>query len=263
MKERTSQVVGALMVLPAIADRILDKSFEVGPTRPMQVVASLIGAGYLFWLAVPRISAQPSARDFRASAITLGVGYLFIATLYILPQMQVTVLVGYDSITEFVGSFLFVCAAIWLTNSEPETKRLEDLATLIALGVLLVIAALVKGICDLRSNSCSQSDAVAARLLINVCNGGIVLVLYGQLRRRLKNVHPLVHISILFFAMSELVAGDGDLMKCTPDTFCSFVTLGISWSLLLGKAIFVAFFGAAYNHTAREKPPEARAAAAS
>jgi len=243
-----SRLVAISFVLPLLIEEAIKASIHAGPSKAQNITVCLIASAWLFWLAFRGKPKSETVRSFHHSLIFLACGYLFIAILYFLPTLNITVANGYDSITELLGSVLFIGAAASLLRARStDNEREVDLAILICLSILILLACIGKAIFDFHLNpSATVEDASAARLLVNICNGGIVLILYSQLRRISGGVHPLIHVSIVFFAIAEIVAQGSSCQTstrepCRAESMAAIVALGIAWSLLVGKVVFVSF----------------------
>jgi hypothetical protein len=242
----SSRLVAISFVLPLVVEEIIKHSFIDGPNLAQSITVSLIAAAWLFWLAFSERPLGRVVQTLRISLIFLATGYLFIAILYLLAAWKITVADGYDAFSELLGSLLFAAAAASLLGTEPkDDERKANLALLVCLSLLVFVGCVGKAIFDFHLNPLAQEqDTHAARLLINVCNGGLILLLYGQLRKLRGTDHPLIHISIIFFAIAEIVAHETPCpaikdIPCRPDGMGALVALGVAWSLLLGKVVFV------------------------
>lgn len=233
-------------LLPLLYEALLKISIEhLSPDDSVNAVVSLFAGFWLIWLPGAGGLKSEKQQALSPPLILLGCGFLFISTLYFLPWLGVKITVGYDPITELIGSMFFIAAGFALNyHDDSVDDRRADFTLLLLAGILLALAALAKLLFDQLFRV--PADSAAARLVIDVCNGLIVLTLLSQFRRSFGRVHLLLRVSIMFWAFAQIVA-HGRSCEITPTHACGLtsvqgvVALGIAWSLMLGKIAFVVF----------------------
>jgi len=233
-------------LLAAVGASLIDKLDQVIPTDAAQFVGSIIIALLLFlpWY----LGLKPRDVHFSKFAVIMAGAYGLIGSLYLLhllglhPFANAPIAKSYDTLTDVLGSLVFVAGWHNLSqfNPEPSDVRSERVI-IILLTFVLVACGVWKGWVEAVANPSAESVA-AARLLLNACNGAIFLSLYIQMRRLLQFPDPLTHLLIVLFGCAQIAASGrdclSDVQQCAASTAQGIAAYSIAWMLLAGKIAF-------------------------
>jgi hypothetical protein len=221
--------------------------------RPSSWTNCIVCMSVCLLLGLPvLLGKSPKDPNLRTPALVLACGFLFMALLYLLHAAGIwTIPEGYEVITDVIGTFFFIGAWLSLSLKEPdrENRHAEQVA-LVILCLFILAAGIVKFYFDLETRGIRraslstelQLDVSIARLIVNLCNGAVLLSLYAQMRRLFRPPDPVIHLFILLFGCAQIAAHGRDCLGENPQCFNLVVPLlgasVIAWVLLLGKIAF-------------------------
>lgn len=215
-------------------------------------VTALVCLAFALLLSVPPIiGVHPKNHSLNAPVLALSMAYAWMALLYLLSWTKLVVRsAGYDAITDVVGTLFFVVAWFLTSTCEMEGSSVtSERVAIVTLCLLLFMSGAAKCVIELRREQLS-ADYQAARLLLNICNGAIVLSLYGVMRRLFPPPDPVTHVVILLFGCAQIAAHGRDCLSvgnaCQPPSTEYVIAVFIAWTLLLGKIAFGAYLSYLY-----------------
>jgi hypothetical protein len=144
---------------------------------PSSAWTSVICLAIAFILVGPiLISVKPDRSRVRWPVLLLGVAYAWMGLLYFLNVVGLAKpSVGFDAFTDVIDTLFFVAA--WLLWSKEETTTDDQVTQRVCAGVLVMLL-FIGGACKAAAQvggGGTDADVQAARLVLNVSNGAILL----------------------------------------------------------------------------------------
>jgi hypothetical protein len=256
-KNTTFDIVAKAGIGTAIVGTLVKDGLSgLRPSLEMNTVVSLLVATLL---ALPILVLQRQIeidRTIRRVGGILAIAYGFTGLLYFLKLLASFPPTGYDAVTDLVGTLFYVAA--WYTLSshraDPRGHTVERAALLVTVVIASLFAAL-KLVFDLglaKNGLDPTAQSQAARLVLNACNGVVLLSLYALMRRLLQQPDAVSQVVILFYGVAQVAAHGRDCLTasppCPPGSVECVAALGIAWTLFLGKVAFGLYVLYLYSH---------------
>ena len=231
----------------------------VGQINTTPGTVSLICLLSAFLLAFPAINSktQPADESVRRPVLVLSVAYAWMALLYFFKWIGwARVPATYDAFTDVLGTLFFIVAWFMLLPLETdEQSHSAEAAALTVLTFLTVAAGFSKAFVEMPAQF-GQTDEVAVRLALNICNAAVFFSLYGLMRRLLPSPDPVTHVLLVLYGCAQIaapardcltaVSGTVSALPCTFPSFPRFLGAAVEWILLLGKVAFAVYLSYLY-----------------
>ncbi|HVL08627.1 MAG TPA: hypothetical protein VM512_05660 [Burkholderiaceae bacterium] len=169
--------------------------------------------------------------------------------LYLLDVLNIlTIPTGFDSLTDAIGTMWFVATWYVLAGRENHEARSAEMLLIVLVALSVFIVGGVKF--GLQISNPQSEEYNSARLMLNLCNGVVMLGLYRTARGSLPPPDPASHAFIILFGCAQIAAHGRDCLSavpaCTANTVSGLVALSIAWALILGKVAFAAYISYCY-----------------